>query len=184
MSAPSPKRNRSLPTHHKINLAGKVVRNPDFEKDGQEMKITLLAPQLYRHFIKTYCKLGDDISMEVVNKRPKRTESQNSFYHVYLDLISLSSGHTMQELKQWVKDTILSKGITEVFGTKIRVTDSSAELNISEFAEMMERIKELTGIPIPDPAPFNLPLTFDEYGKLKVLQKEKYQSMKSKKLKI
>ncbi len=175
---------RSLPTHHKINLAGKVVRNPDFEKDGQEMKITLLAPQLYRHFIKTYCKIGDDISMVVENKKPKRTESQNNFYHVYLSLIALSSGHTIQELKQWVKGRILSKGITEVFGDKVRMTESSADLNTSEFIEMMERIKELTGIPIPDPEPFNLPMTWDEHGKLVEKQKATYTKLKAKKLKI
>lgn len=175
------KRKKSLPTHHKINLAGKVIPDPDHP---DEMKVGLLAPQLYKHFLKTYCKVGDDISMLIENKRPKRSQSQNDFYHVYLDLISLSSGHTMKELKQWVKDTILNKGITEVFGTKVRITDSSADLNISEFCEMMNRVEELTNIPIPDPEPFNLPLTFDEYKKLKVVQKEEYKLMKGKKINI
>lgn len=176
-----PKRKKSLPTHHKVNLAGKVIPDPD--KEG-ELKIGLLAPQMYRHFIKTYCKLNDDISMTIENKRPKRTESQNSFYHVYLDLISLSSGHTVKELRQWVKERILGKGITEVFGEKIRMTESTSDLNISEFCEMMERIKELTGIPIPDPGPFNLPLTHDEYGKLKVKQKDEYSKLKANKIKL
>lgn len=175
------KRKKSLPTHHKVNLAGKVITDPEHEG---ELKIGLLSPQMYRHFIKTYCKLGDDISMVIENKKPKRTESQNNFYHVYLDLISLSSGHTIKELKQWVKGKILSKGITEVFGEKVRITDSSAELNINEFCEMMNRIEELTGVPIPDPTPFNVPLTWDEHKKLKVIQKETYSKIKSKKIKI
>jgi hypothetical protein len=162
------------PAHHKINLTGKVVM-----KDGK-LATMLTSQPLYQHFLNTYCKVGDDISNELTNKRPKRSDAQNNFFHVYLDLISLSSGHTMNELKAWVREKILGKGITEVFGDKVRVVGSSADLNCSEFCEMMNRIQEKTEIPIPNPEPFNLAITFDEYGRLKKIQKEEYEVMENK----
>jgi hypothetical protein len=165
---------KSRPAHKKINLSGKVVL-----KDGK-LATALTSQPLYQHFLNTYCKVGDDITSIFIVKRPKRSESQNNFYHLYLDLISLSSGHTMDELKAWVRETILGKGIREVFGEKIRVVGSSADLNTSEFCEMMNTIEEKTGIPIPDPAPFNLPLTFDEYGRLRKIQEEDYSIMECK----
>lgn len=169
---------KTLPSHHSIDLAGIIV-----EREGK-LETKLNAPHLMRHFLKTYCKPGDYFSIKLTNKRPKRTVSQNNFYHLYLSLVSQSSGHTIAELKQWVKGKFLTKGITEVFGDKVRVVDSSSDLNISEFAELMNQIEIATGVPIPDPAPFNIPLTFNEYRRLKVAQDEKYSRIKAKKLRI
>ena len=162
------------PSHKKVALAGKVV-----ERDGN-LHISLNSPPLYAHFLKTYTKPGDYISMIVIAKKPKRSESQNNFYHLYLSLVSLSSGHTMDELKAWVREEILSEGVSEVYGDKVHIAKSSADLNMSEFVEMMNTVEERTGIPIPDPGPFNMPLSLDEYGHLKIIQKEHYETLESK----
>ena len=164
-------RKKSYPSRKKVILAGTVVQK------GEELGIDLNAKVLLRHFLKTYAHAGDYVSMTVELKRPKRSAVQNNFYHLYLSLVALSSGHTLLELKAWVRETILAHGVSEVYGETIRVTKSSADLNISEFAEMMNTLEEKTGIPIPNPEPFNLPLTQDEYGKLKVEQAEKYREM-------
>ena len=161
------------PSHKKVTLAGKVV-----EREGS-LHISLNSPPLYAHFLKTYTKPGDNISMIVIAKKPKRSESQNNFYHLYLSLVSLSSGHTMDELKAWVREEILSEGVAEIYGDKVHIAKSSADLNMSEFCEMMNTLEDRTGIPIPDPAPFNIPLTFDEYGHLKLVQQEHYKKLKS-----
>lgn len=164
---------KTHPSHKSIDLAGK------FElKDGL-LKPVLNSSALLNHFMREYCKPGDDFSMKITCKRPRRSVCQNSFLHLYLSLIALSSGHSLEELKAWVKETILAKGIREVMGTSVRIVKSTTDLNISEFAEMMEKIQEKTNIPIPDPGPFNLPLNLDEYGHLKEKQKEKYQAMKA-----
>lgn len=167
-------KSKTYPTNKKIQLAGIVV-----EKAGK-LKGRLFSPEMLDHFYQTHCHEGDHISIEVKNRRPKRSVAQNSFYHVYLSLIEFSSGFTMNELKAWVREHILGKGITEVFGDKTRVVGSSADLNISEFVEMMNTIHERTDIPVPDPTAFGLPMTLDEYGKLKDKQKETYKAMKPK----
>jgi hypothetical protein len=166
------------PAHKSINLAGKViVRLGD---DKADRTIAFNSISLYQHFLKQECKVGDDIFVILTSQRPKRTESQNNFFHLYLSLIGKSSGYSIKELKCWVKGKILSKGITEVFGDKTRIVDDTSNLNISEFCEMMNRIQEITEIPIPDPAPFNLPITWNEYGQLKKIQTEKYSKLKAK----
>ena len=164
---------KTYPTRKSVPLLGKVV------KVGEELKTKLNAPQLLQHFLRSHTKEGDIISIIVTAKRPKRSQSQNNFFFMYLDLVSLSCGHTVEELHKWVKQEILGQGITEVFGEKVRMVGETSNLNISEFVEMMNRAEELTGIPIPDPEPFNLPMTLDEYGKLKINQNIKYQSMKN-----
>lgn len=169
-----PKKNKSKPSYPTIHLAGKPVNL------GDRMGIAWNAPKLLQWFLKEKCNGATDISVTLIAKKPKRTDEQNSFFHVYLDLISISSGHTMDELKAWYKGKFLSKGIAEVFGDKTRIVKSSADLNISEFAELMNQIEEVTSIPIPDPSPFNIALTRDEYGKLKAKQNETYLKMKAK----
>lgn len=160
-------------------MSGKVAALKD-----DELGIVLNAKPLLRHFLKTYAHAGDWATMTIELKRPKRSANQNNFYHLYLSLVALSSGHTLLELKAWVRETILAHGVSEVYGETVRVTKSSADLNISEFAEMINTLEEKTGIPIPDPAPFNLPLTQDEYGRLRYDQSEKYREMKPKIKKI
>lgn len=172
------KKKRYVPAHKKVNLGGRVVVS---DREGEKLRITMNAPKLYQHFLQTYARAGDFVSMEITLKKPNRSDAQNNFYHLYLDLISLSSGHSMAELKAWVNEEILGKGIAEVFGHTTRIVGHSSDLNTSEFTEMLNTVFERTGVPIPDPAPFNLPLTYDEYGKLKVIQTKKYKKMKPKK---
>lgn len=167
------KKKKVYPTNKNVHLLGKVVMN-----EGK-LKVKLNGPQYLDHFLRTHTKAGDDVLMVVTSKRPKRSQAQNNFFFVYLDLISLSCGHSVEELHRWVNGFILSQGITEVFGSKIRMVGSTSGLNISEFCEMMNRIFEETEIPIPDPGPFNLPLTYDEFGKLKLTQQATYRKMKN-----
>lgn len=165
---------KTYPSHKQIPLLGKVVKG-----ENEELKLKLNAPQLLQHFLRMHTKENDIISLIVTAKRPKRSQAQNNFFFVYLDLISLSCGHTVQELHKWVKQEILGQGITEVFGHEVRMVGETSDLNISEFAEMMNRVHEATDIPIPDPEPFNLPMSLDEYGELKIKQSIQYSQMKN-----
>ncbi len=130
-------------------------------------------------------KVGDIISVYYTNKKPKRTDAQKRYYFEYLSLISLSCGHSVEELHTWVKGNFLSKGIKEVFGHKVRVVRSINELNISEMSELIEKIEEITEIPAPPTDLFKLPHSHQEHEKLKREQTTLYSSLTvSKKLKI
>ncbi len=150
-------------------------------KEGEQPRLIVKADKYMRFWLKNNAKPGDEGSMRIELRRPKRTALQNAFYWVYLDLIAISSGHTTDELHLWAKGAFLTTGITEVFGHKVRKVKSTTDLNRSEFVEYMSQIEEATGVPIPDPEPF-LGLTWDEYREKKQVQRQKYKNIKSKKI--
>lgn len=151
---------------------GKVV---SLTVDGKPTrKLELNAPMLYQHFLNETGKIGDIVTLNVSSKRPKRSVQQNNYLHLYLSLISVSSGHNMKELKAWIKGKFLTQGISEVFGEKTRIVKDTRELNVGEFVELLERIEEATNIPLPDTTPFLKALTTDEYEKLRDKQRVIY----------
>lgn len=176
-----PKKTKSIPTYESQHFSGLVVIHPTTGKNT----IRINDERMYNYFLNIKCKLGDNLSVYYTNKKPKRSEAQNSYLHLYLSLISLSSGHTLKELKTWAKGKFLSKGITEVFGDKVRVVDSTTDLNRSEFQEFIERIEKTTEIPAPPTDLFKMPHSPSEHEKLKKEQTTLYSSLTvSKKLKI
>ncbi len=156
-------------TYESYNFGAKIV----LDNEGKK-RMAFNSQALWQTYLNNTCKVNDEVTFWVTNKRPKRSEAQNRYYHLYLSLIGLSSGHTTTELKTWVKGKFLSQGITEVFGDKVRIVKSSADLNVSEFMELLERIEEETKIPLPVTDPFLRPLTKNEYDTLKWNQKKLY----------
>lgn len=158
-------------------FGGKIVPTPGTNK--KRMQITSTA--LWQNFLDNTCNLGDDVSFYITNKKPKRSECQNRYYHMYLGLISLSSGNTLKQLKAWVKQECLLESEDIVYGRKIKVIKSSADLKIPEFCEMLAWVEKETGIPLPDTEPFLKPLTWEEYHKLKADQQRVYSKLSMKK---
>ena len=167
---------KSYATYTSQTFLGTVVENPT----DNSRRIQLNAPDYYQHYLKTTCGLGDAVSLYITNKKPKRTDRQNRYLHLYLSLIALSSGHTVDELKSWVKGKFLSKGITEVFGDKVRIVKSTTQLNKLEFIELLERIEHETEIPLPKTDKFLDPLSHEEYQNLKEEQKRVYSQLVAK----
>ena len=177
-----PKKSKSQPTYESQHFSGVVVADPE---NNQKNKIRINDEMGYFYFVNRKCKRGDIVSVYYTNKRPKRTELQKRYYFEYLSLISLSSGHTVEELHAWVKGKFLSKGITEIFGSKVRRVRSTNQLSITEMAELIERIEEITGIPAPPTDLFKMPHSHEQHEKMRAEQKKHYKSLKpSKKLKI
>ena len=168
-----PKKSKSIPTYESQHFSCVVVADPETGKN----RIRVNDEMGYRYFLNQKCKKGDIVSVYYTNKKPKRTDLQNRYFHEYLSLISLSCGHSVDELKTWAKGEFLSKGITEVFGRKVRKVRSTTELNISEMAELIEKIEEITGIPAPPTELFKLPHSHEEHEKLKKDQTTLYKNM-------
>ena len=165
---------KSTPTYKSETFTVKLF------KTEQGLAARIQAEKYYRHFINTNGKEGQEGTIKLTLHKPKRSTLQNNFYWVYMDLIAISSGHTPEEIHSWAKGKFLTKGITEIFGDKVRKIDSTTDLNRNEFAEYMAQIELTTGVPIPNPEPFNLGLTYSEYEKIKAEQKRKYEGIKAK----
>lgn len=170
------KKKEGIPTYESQHFGGKIVFDPDLNKN----RMMFNAQALWQNFLDKTCKVGDEVSFYITNKRPKRSDQQNRYYHLYLSLISLSSGYTIEELKIWAKGKFLSKGITTVFGERVRIVKSSADLRIGEFVILLDSIEQETGIPLPITEPFLNPLSHKEYENLKESQRQVYSRLKAK----
>ena len=163
----------SYPTYKQSSFRATIKDQPDGNK-----KIGFHHPGYLQMFINNY-KPNDQITITITERKPKRTAMQNNYYWLYLSLISKSTGYTPDELHTWVKGKILTQGITEVFGDKIRKVKSTTALSRPEFCELICRIEELTEIPAPKTEPFLKALTHEEYNALKVKQRSFYDKIKA-----
>lgn len=141
-----------LHSHKQEKFVGKVISIGDFQKD-----IKLNDERYYRHFIKTKLQVGDNIVLTVTNRKPKRTENQNRYYHgVYLQIISDETGETVERLHTFFKQKFLKKGSYQILGEEVVEVGSTTDLTVSAFIEYILRIEELTGVPAPDTREWSL----------------------------
>jgi hypothetical protein len=158
-------RDKTLPS-------GAVIKIKDIE---------YIHPQ-YRQWEIDKFSVGDEIWEKCTNKKRIRTSEQNNFMHLYFSLIAMAHGHgvEMKDVKNWAKGKHLSKGITEVFGDKTRKVDDTSSLTVLEMIEFIARVEVDTDIPCPDPTPFKLGISTEDFNELKAEEIKKYKAMKPK----
>lgn len=118
------------------------------EQQGKH-KLALVAPLYWQHALNKL-PVGKKVWIKIDTREPKRSEQQNKFYWLYLDMIAESTGHRPEELHELFKGKFLTLGIKEIYGEKTRVKRSTTTLSKSEFCEYILSIHALTGIPPPD----------------------------------
>lgn len=171
---------KSIPKYETKAWTAHVVEEEILNENNVPVKIKVLKPDhpaYVQHELKHFL-VGDEVLVKTTNKKRIRTQAQNDYMHLYFSLIALSSGHTTQEIKNWAKGRFLTKGITEIFGDKVRDVQETSKLKVLEMMEFLERVETHTGIPLPDTEPFNLALTHAEWDELKEEQKTKYKALK------
>lgn len=123
-------------------------------KNGKPKFTSDYASALYDKFLAQF--EGEKVVMTIDPKKPKRSDQQNNYYWLYLNVISSETGYAPEELHTLFKGKFLSSGIVEVFSEKVRRTKSTTSLNKSEFSEYIMQIEEFTGIQAPDTTPYQL----------------------------
>jgi len=118
------------------------------EKNGQKI-IRWNSPDFLKYQISKF-SIGDKITAYITNKKPKRSEQQNRLYWLYIKNIEDETGNESEDLHTYFRGKYLSKGITEVFGSKVRKYKSTTQLNKSEFVEYLLSIEVEVGVHIPD----------------------------------
>lgn len=115
-------------------------------------KLVLNNERYFRHHISQFedCK----VSIEIERERSTRSEQQNKYYWVCLEVIATETGHTKEELHSAFKKMFLPRHKVEVNGKVVYLEGSTTRLNISQFMEYMERISAEAaqlGITLPTP---------------------------------
>ena len=126
-------------------------------RDGTEKKLVIKSPRWYTHQIQKF-RDGEDVTLVIHNRKPKRTEQQNRYYWgAYLPLIAEEAGEKdLDRLHELFKGKFLTEGIVEVLGQKVRMKKSTAQLSKVEFSEYIMAIESETGVTAPPTESFGL----------------------------
>lgn len=119
-------------------------------KTGEGTKLIVKSPKWYRAQLEKF-RDGEEVTLMVHNRRPKRTEAQNRYYWgAYLPLIAEATGESdTEKLHEAFKGRFLVEGEIELFGKKVIITKSTTDLSKQEFYEYMRAIENLTGVTPP-----------------------------------
>ena len=119
--------------------------------------IAVKSPKFYQHQLNKF-RNGEEVTLEIHNERPKRTEAQNRYYWgVYLPRVAEETGEAdIDRLHELFKGKFLTQGIVEVLGEKVRLKKSTTELGVGEFCDYIMNIQNLTGVEAPPTENFGL----------------------------
>ena len=125
--------------------------------DGVTKKLVISSKTWYQHSLNKF-KAGESVTLEIHNRKAKRTEAQNRYYWgVYLPLIAKETGeHNLDRLHELFKGKFLTQGVVEVLGQKVRMKKSTTELGVGEFCEFIMNIEAEIGIEAPPTESYEL----------------------------
>lgn len=82
---------------------------------------------------------------------PIRSNQQNRFYWLYLEMIEAETGNTAADLHEYFKRRYLKPKFIKVLKQEIKIPSSTTDLTKAEFGEYLDRICAESGVQIPDP---------------------------------
>lgn len=117
--------------------------------DGKK-SLVLESQQWYHHQLQKFAD-GEKVTLEIHNRKAKRTEAQNAYYWgVFLPEIKKETGESdLDALHELFKGKFLTEGVVEVLGEKVRKKRSTTELGVGEFCQFIIDIEALTGVAAP-----------------------------------
>lgn len=134
---------KSIPTFEARQFAAEIR-----EVNGQKQAVLLASPY-YRTFLNTRTKEGDQITLTISLKKPKRTIRQNSYYWFYLGEIVDQTGNDADDLHALFKKKFLRPKVKEVMGELVEEEKSTTKLSRLEFGDYIREIEVFTGIQAP-----------------------------------
>lgn len=134
------------------SFAAKIVAD---EHGGK--KLELKSKAWYGHQVNKF-RIGEDVTLVIHNRKPKRSEQQNRYYWgVYLPLIAKETGEpNLDRLHELFKGKFLTEGVVEVLGQKVRMKKSTAKLSKAEFSMYIMSIESETGVAAPPTESYGL----------------------------
>lgn len=113
-------------------------------------RIRIFHPSYYQHEINKL-QDGERITIEIHNKRTRRSVAQNAYYWgVYLPIIAKETGESnIDRLHELFKGMFLTTEVAEVLGHKVRIKKSTTDLSIGEFSDYITKIEAETGVECP-----------------------------------
>lgn len=78
--------------------------------------------------------------------REKRSLSQNSLLHVWIDIIANETGNTQEDVKTALKDLFLQLKVVKVGKVERMVRTETSSLDVGQMAEFMDRVLSFAAV--------------------------------------
>lgn len=120
------------------------------------MKFILRNRQIQLRAVDTINGLDLGQPWEIIIRpfKPRKTDPQRNTLHLWLRIMAHETGHSIDELKHYIKAEYLGYEETLVMGRPYQVLRSTEELNRAEYADLLDRVAALAadlGIQLPAP---------------------------------
>ena len=136
---------------YSVSFAGVIRKGP------KGKALVVKSPRWYHHQLQKY-KDGEEVTLMIHNRKPKRSEQQNRYYWgAFLPKVAEETGENdLDKLHELFKGKFLTQGVVEVLGEKVRLKKSTTELGVGEFTQYIMDIETLTGVAAPPTANYGL----------------------------
>ena len=98
--------------------------------------------------------LSKAYTIEITEKRVRRTISQNNLYWLWLTCLSFETGNDRMKLHEYFKDEFIPAELFEMFG-KVKSLKSTTGLNTVQFKYLLDHVQQFASselaITLPDP---------------------------------
>ncbi len=120
-------------------------------------RLEIRSPRWYQNELNKF-KEGEEVTLEVHNRKPKRTIVQNRYYWgPFMDAIVEETGEQDRDrLHELFSGMFLTEGVVEVLGKKVRMKKSTTELSTFRFSDYIMKISAETGVEPPPTENYNL----------------------------
>lgn len=124
-----------------------VIRS-SIDRSGK--RLVVKSPRWYHHQLGKF-KDGENVTLVVHNRKPKRSDQQNKYYWgIYLPKVAEETGEAdLDRLHELFKGKFLTEGVFEVLGEKVRMKKSTTQLSKAEFSQYIIDIETLTHVEAP-----------------------------------
>lgn len=103
-----------------------------------------------QNFISYTSKLKGEVYLTVGQIKSTRTLNQNNYYWLYLNILEDETGDNANDLHEFFKRKFLRPRMVKILGQEMKLPATTTNLTKLEFGEYLDKIEQLTNIPLPD----------------------------------
>ena len=113
-------------------------------------KLALNNPSKFLRSVQENFKEGELVTIILERLTKIRSIKQNRLYFLYLNIIENETGNSVEELHEFFKNKFLPPRLRIMFGEEVELSPTTTKLSKLAFAEYLEKICDLTDVPIPE----------------------------------
>jgi hypothetical protein len=116
----------------------------------EDGKLTF-SSDTHKALFNQFLKDNEGKIVQVQKYVPIRSNQQNRFYWLYLEMIESETGNGANDMHEYFKRKYLTPQFITVFGKEIKIPNTTTNLTKAEFGDYLDKICAESCVAIPDP---------------------------------